>query len=211
MDDAYQLRSPMVQRGAHADSLAAPTASMIDPNLENHRLPNPPLSHNYAHLQGASGLSNTQNGVNTSQNNVSGRALPSVEISDDSIDNAYIDFIFYCNPSIPANTDATELRRGFRSPPKSDGKSFSPFTLFELISKLESKELKTWTQLVIELGVEPPDPAKNQSTQKVQQYAVRLKVLHHFLYNYCPIASGCRIIEFTWLIHVIAMASRFSR
>ena len=28
----------------------------------------------------------------------------------------------------------------------------------------------------MELGVEPPDREKNQSTQKVQQYAVRLKV-----------------------------------
>lgn len=36
-------------------------------------------------------------------------------------------------------------------------------------------DLKTWTQLVIELGVEKPDAAKNQSSQKVQQYAVRLK------------------------------------
>ena len=196
MDDAYQLRSPMVQRGAHAGSLAAPTASMIDPSLENHRMPNPQLSHNYgqANLQGSNSLSNTQNGLHSSQNSSSDRVLPSIEISDDSIDNAYVNFILYCNPSIPNDVDSTELRRGFRSPPKSDGKSFSPFTLFELISKLESKELKTWTQLVIELGVEPPDPAKNQSTQKVQQYAVRLKVILHSLHYCCPIASGCPVI-----------------
>ena len=184
MDDAYQLRSPIIQRGPHASSLAAPTASMIDPSLENHRIPNPQVSHNYGqtHLH-SSGLSSSQNGLHSSQNSASDRVLPSIEISDDSIDNAYVNFILYCNPSIPNDADSTELRRGFRSPPKSDGKSFSPFTLFELISKLESKELKTWTQLVIELGVEPPDPAKNQSTQKVQQYAVRLKVILHFLYT----------------------------
>lgn len=104
------------------------------------------------------------------------RALPSIEITDDSIDQAYVDFIFYCNPSIPLDTDPTELKKGFRSPPMSDGKKFNPFTLYGLISRLESKDIKTWVQLVIELGAELPDPSKNQSTQKLQQYAVRLKV-----------------------------------
>ena len=182
MDDAYQMRSPMVQRGVHLGSLAAPTASMIDPHLENHRISNPQISHNYSqnHMQNSAVLSATGNGVQSSPNSSSDRVLPSIEISDNSIDNAYVNFILYCNPSISNDVDTTELRRGFRSPPKSDGKSFSPFTLFELISKLESKELKTWTQLVIELGVEPPDTSKNQSTQKVQQYAVRLKVIYSF-------------------------------
>ena len=106
----------------------------------------------------------------------SSRALPSVEVTDESLDNAYVDFILYCNPAIPTNVDTTDLRKGFRSPPKSDGKSFSPFVLFGLIGKLEAKEIKTWTQLVTDLGVESPDPSKNQSSQKVQQYAVRLKV-----------------------------------
>jgi hypothetical protein len=53
---------------------------------------------------------------------------------------------------------------------------FSTFTLFELIQKLELKEIKTWAQLAIVLGVEPPALDKGQSAQKVQQYAVRLKV-----------------------------------
>ena len=113
----------------------------------------------------------------------SSRALPSIEVTDESLDNAYVDFILYCNPPIPTNVDTTELRKGFRSPPKSDGKSFSPFVLFGLIAKLEAKEIKTWTQLVIELGVELPDPNKNQSSQKVQQYAVRLKVI-----TFCPLS-----------------------
>ncbi|KAL3461114.1 ARS binding protein 2-domain-containing protein [Aspergillus heterothallicus] len=103
------------------------------------------------------------------------RSLPSRDITDESIDDAYIMFIFYCNPNVPLSTDSTELRKTFRCPPRSDGKSFSIFTLWELIKKLDSKELKTWIQLAIELGVEPPDMEKKQSTQKVQQYAVRLK------------------------------------
>ncbi|KAL4884406.1 putative ARS binding protein Abp2 [Aspergillus karnatakaensis] len=103
------------------------------------------------------------------------RSLPSREITDENIDDAYIMFIFYCNPNVPLSADSTELRKTFRSPPRSDGKSFSVFTLWELIKKLDSKELKTWIQLAIELGVEPPDMEKKQSTQKVQQYAVRLK------------------------------------
>lgn len=104
------------------------------------------------------------------------RSLPPRDISDATIDDAYVDFIFYCNPDISSSTDTTELRRIFRSPPRSEGKSFSIFTLWELIQKLDRKELKTWIQLAMELGVEPPSVEKKQSTQKVQQYAVRLKV-----------------------------------
>ncbi|KAL6231063.1 hypothetical protein BDW75DRAFT_221212 [Aspergillus navahoensis] len=103
------------------------------------------------------------------------RSLPSREITDENIDDAYVHFIFYCNPNVPLSADSTELRKTFRCPPRSDGKSFSIFTLWELIKKLDNKELKTWIQLAIELGVEPPDMEKKQSTQKVQQYAVRLK------------------------------------
>ena len=104
------------------------------------------------------------------------RSLPSTDIDNESIDEAYVQFIFYCNPSIALTTDTTELKRGFRSMPKTDGNCFDTFTLFQLIKKLEEREIETWSQLVIELGVEPPDTTKNQSSQKVQQFAVRLKV-----------------------------------
>lgn len=104
------------------------------------------------------------------------RNLPSITVSDDNFDDAYVSFIMYCNPSVPLDTDTTELKKVFRSPPKSDGKMFSTFTLFELIRRLEEKELKTWAQLAVELGVERPDFDKGQSSQKVQQYSVRLKV-----------------------------------
>ncbi|KAL1968680.1 hypothetical protein VTN77DRAFT_1506 [Rasamsonia byssochlamydoides] len=103
------------------------------------------------------------------------RVLPSRELTDETIDDAYVAFILYCNPNVPLSVDTTELRKNFRSPPRSDGKSFSIYTLWELIRKLDRKELKTWIQLAIELGVEPPSLEKKQSTQKVQQYAVRLK------------------------------------
>lgn len=105
-----------------------------------------------------------------------GRSLPSRDVTDETIDDAYVAFILYCNPTVPLSVDSTELRRGFRSPPKSDGKSFETYKLFELIRKLEKKEIKSWSQLALMLGVEPPNVEKNQSTQKVQQYAVRLKV-----------------------------------
>ncbi|CEJ56676.1 hypothetical protein PMG11_02876 [Penicillium brasilianum] len=103
------------------------------------------------------------------------RTLPSREVTDDTIDDAYVLFILYCNPNVPSSVDTSELRKTFRCPPRSDGKSFSVFTLYELIRRLDNKELKTWIQLAIELGVEPPSMEKKQSTQKVQQYAVRLK------------------------------------
>ena len=104
------------------------------------------------------------------------RSLPARNITDETIDDAYVAFIFYCNPNVPTSVDTTELRKTFRCPPRSDGKSFSIFALWELIKRLDSKDLKTWIALAIELGVEPPDMEKKQSTQKVQQYAVRLKV-----------------------------------
>lgn len=113
------------------------------------------------------------------------RVLPSREITDENIDEAYVLFIFYCNPNVPSSVDTSELRKTFRCPPRSDGKSFSVFTLFELIRKLDNKELKTWIQLAIELGVEPPDMEKKQSTQKVQQYAVRLKVSVTLPLSFC--------------------------
>jgi hypothetical protein len=72
-----------------------------------------------------------------------GRLLPSRDVTDQNFDNAYVDFIMYCNPSIPLDVDTTELRKIFRAPPKSDGNNFSTFTLFQLIRKLETKEIKT--------------------------------------------------------------------
>lgn len=101
--------------------------------------------------------------------------LPSRDVTDSTIDDAYVKFILYANPGVPREVDTTELRRVFRAPPRSDGKSFSIYTLWQLIKKLENKELKTWSQLAIELGVEPPSTEKGQSAQKIQQYAVRLK------------------------------------
>ncbi|KAJ5308477.1 ARS binding protein 2 [Penicillium atrosanguineum] len=103
------------------------------------------------------------------------RVLPSRDVTDETIDDTYVMFILYCNPNVPSSVDTSELRKTFRCPPRSDGKSFSVFRLFELIRRLDNKELKTWIQLAIELGVEPPSMEKKQSTQKVQQYAVRLK------------------------------------
>ncbi|CRG89779.1 ARS-binding protein 2 [Talaromyces islandicus] len=134
------------------------------------------------------------------------RVLPSRDVTDETIDDAYVAFIMYCNPNVPANTNSIELRKTFRGPPRSDGKSFSTFALWELIRKLDRKELKTWIQLAIELGVEPPSLEKKQSTQKVQQYAVRLKrwmrAMHvdaffeyllghdHIYYKQLPVFSG---------------------
>lgn len=104
------------------------------------------------------------------------RTLPPRDVTDDTLDDAYVAFVLYCNPIVAPSTDTTELRKGFRAPPKSDGKTFNTFTLLGLIRRFESKEIRTWTQLALQLGVESPVMEKNQSAQKVQQYAVRLKV-----------------------------------
>jgi hypothetical protein len=104
------------------------------------------------------------------------RPLPDRKITSTTIEDAYVAFVFYCNPAVPLDTETAALREAFRTPPKSGGKSFSTYTLFELIKQLETKELKTWAELALKLGVEPPDQEKGQSSQKIQQYAVRLKV-----------------------------------
>ena len=183
-----QQHSPLLPRRSTEPVTLAPTASMIDPNLENHRIQqHTQLSPSYARLQmqhNTAAIHGQNNGYpahihnsNTNNNIVPAeRSLPSTGVNDTSIEGAYAQFILFCNPSIPMDVDTTELRKVFQTPPKSDGKSFSPYRLFDLIRRLEVQEIKTWNQLVIELGVEKPDAAKNQSSQKVQQYAVRLKV-----------------------------------
>ena len=175
MHQFYQSHQIPLARRATEPVTLAPTASMIDPNLESHRIQQSQINAAYGRPQIPSHHV-VPNGFNLNHNPSAERELPLREIDDSSIDDAYVQFILYCNPSIPANVDTSELKKGLRTPPKSDGKTFSPYILFGLISRLEAKDIKTWTQLVIELGVEPPDAAKNQSSQKVQQYAVRLKV-----------------------------------
>ncbi|KAK1594997.1 ARS binding protein 2 [Colletotrichum navitas] len=109
-------------------------------------------------------------------------ALPDRDVTAETIEDAYVNFILHCNPAVPPETDAIALREAFRVPPKSGGKSFSTFTLFQLIRQLETKEVKTWAELALKLGVEPPDQDKGQSSQKIQQYAVRLKRWMHSMH-----------------------------
>jgi hypothetical protein len=129
-----------------------------------------PPQHNYANSPPS-----IQTGPSTRSSSKS-RALPARNVNGASIEDAYVSFILYCNPGVPLEADTAALREAFHTPPKSAGKTFSTFTLFELIKKLETKELKTWAELALRLGVEPPDQEKGQSSQRVQQYAVRLKV-----------------------------------
>lgn len=103
------------------------------------------------------------------------RNLPSQDVTADNITDAFVEFILYCNPNFPLDVDTAMLRSTFESPPKSDNKDFETFRLYELIKKFDAKEIKTWGQLALDLGVEAPDVSKGQSVQKVQQYSVRLK------------------------------------
>lgn len=162
--------SPVSRNQSQNPAQSNSTTSKLIQNGNRRGTPNPP--HPTQPLESA-------------PNSASDRSLPTRNVSDATIDDAYVQFIFYCNPNISAQNDTTKLRRDFRAPPRGDGKSFSPWVLYELISKFERKEgIMTWTQLVLQLGVEPPDPLKGQSTQKVQQYAVRLKVSPSFYDTY---------------------------
>ncbi|KAJ4374393.1 hypothetical protein N0V85_009066 [Neurospora sp. IMI 360204] len=108
--------------------------------------------------------------------------LPDVNVTQETIEDAYVDFIFHCNPHVPLDTDTVVLRDTFSDPPKSGGKSFNTFVLFGLIKQLETKEIKTWAELALKLGVDPPDTDKGESSQKIQQYAVRLKRWMHSMH-----------------------------
>ncbi len=108
------------------------------------------------------------------------RSLPSKSATSETITDAYVAFILYCNPNYPLDVDTQALRSHFQSPPRSDNKDFEIFRLFELLQKLESKEIKTWGKLALDLGVEAP--TEGQSNQKVQQYTVRLKRWMHAMH-----------------------------
>ncbi len=125
--------------------------------------------------------------------------LPDRAVTPETIEDAYVDFIYHCNPALPLDTaDTQSLREAFRNPPRSGGKVFEPFFIYQLVRRFYDKEIKTWTELTIKLGVEPPDPSKDESAQKIAQYGVRLKVrnvLHGLLLSCVPANSlfrnGC--------------------
>lgn len=181
MQNAFQLQSPLTQHRTRSFGMPS-TSSMIDANLTHQNISFSHLPQNFRVNNNAmiSSQSPSEPNRGASSNTPSGRTLPSNNVTDESLDEAYVQFVLYCNPAIPTSVDTFELKRGFRSPPRSDGKVFNTFELYQLISRLERKEIKTWSQVVIELGVELPDTSKNQSTQKIQQYAVRLKVSSPF-------------------------------
>ena len=189
MQNAYQMQSPAVQRASQSFGLA-PQASMIDPNLSNHQFAMSQMSQAFSQNQNPSRNQMAVENGHDAQNDPSERTLPSTDVTNETLDDAYAQFIMYCNPSIPDNVDTADLKKAFRVPPRSDSKSFDSFVLFGLISRFEAKEIKTWTDLVVELGVELPDATKNQSTQKVQQYAVRLKVVPHSPSQYTHISRS---------------------
>ncbi|EGY15737.1 ARS-binding protein [Verticillium dahliae VdLs.17] len=108
--------------------------------------------------------------------------LPSRHVDAATFEDAFVSFIMYCNPAVPLETDTGTLREAFRALPKSGGKSFTAFNLFLLVRQLETKELKTWAELALKLGVDPPDKDKGESSQKIQQYAVRLKRWMHSMH-----------------------------
>lgn len=122
--------------------------------------------------------------------------LPDKHVTADTIEDAFASFILHCNPAVPPETDTAALREAFRMPPKSGGKTFSSFRLFQLICELDKKTLKTWAELALKLGVEPPDTEKGQSSQKIQQYAVRLKVCGAPSSPYPP-SSSLMCVELT--------------
>ncbi|KAK1064412.1 hypothetical protein LTR74_008737 [Friedmanniomyces endolithicus] len=110
------------------------------------------------------------------------RSLPPKDVTAATLTDAYVSFVLYCNPHFPLSVDTEMLRANFNNSPKSGNRDFETHELFKLIRKLDAKEIKTWGQLALDLGVEAPDPNKGQSVQKVQQYTVRLKRWMHAMH-----------------------------
>jgi hypothetical protein len=145
---------------------------MVTPDNSPPPLPPPPLPQQQRATTAVDG-----NGSRTKTSPPAARnALPDRNVDGDSLEDAYVSFIYYCNPALPADADVAALREAFRNPPKSGGKSFSSFAIYQLVRQFYQKEIKTWTDLTIKLGVEPPDPTRDESAQKITQYGVRLKV-----------------------------------
>ncbi|KAL2759704.1 hypothetical protein ACRALDRAFT_2050222 [Sodiomyces alcalophilus JCM 7366] len=110
------------------------------------------------------------------------RTLPNRNVTAETFEDAYVSFIMYCNPAVPHGTDTATLREAIRALPKSGGKCFDAFHLFLLVRQLEMRELKTWADVALKLGVDPPDRDKGESPHKVQSYAVRLKRWMHAMH-----------------------------
>ncbi|CAI2171103.1 2631_t:CDS:2 [Funneliformis geosporum] len=111
-----------------------------------------------------------------------GRQLPSKEgINQENIADRFVEFIMYCNPSAPGTLDTAALIRSFNAVPKSDGKVFQTWSLYQLVGKHYAGEIRTWTKLAQKLGVVRTPEA---SPQKIQQYAVRLKNCAKYEYAY---------------------------
>ncbi|WBW71541.1 may bind replication origins Abp2 [Schizosaccharomyces osmophilus] len=98
--------------------------------------------------------------------------LPSkLDINADNITEKFCQFCLCCNPWY-AGADTRQLATAFNSIPKSEGQKFDIWVLFLLIRQYHQKVISSWSKLVGFLGVERKD---EQSTQKIQQYVVRLK------------------------------------
>lgn len=102
--------------------------------------------------------------------------LPDRDVTPATLEDAFVRFIFHCNPAAHRGSDTNVLREAFRAPPRNAGRSFDPAVIYDLVKKFYAKEIKTWTELTIALGVTPPDLSKDESSQKLTQYGVRLKV-----------------------------------
>jgi hypothetical protein len=71
------------------------------------------------------------------------RSLPSKDVTADTITDAYVAFILYCNPNFPLDVDTSTLRTNFQSPPKSDNKDFEvrySSTMDSSVQPCETKE-----------------------------------------------------------------------
>lgn len=95
MQNAYQMRSPIIQRGRQSSGLA-PQASMIDPNLTNQQFAMSQMQA-FAQNRNQAGNGMELESSDNAHSSHSSRTLPSTDVTDETLDDGRRYRIFHCH------------------------------------------------------------------------------------------------------------------
>lgn len=107
----YYTQNPLTRRATVPITSVAPTASMmVEPSQNAHQFQQRQMSQTFRLNEPMH--SPAVSAYHPNPDLPSERPLPSKDVTDETLDNAYVQFILYCNPCIPADVDTGELRKG---------------------------------------------------------------------------------------------------
>lgn len=98
-------------------------------------------------------------------------------VNASNVTNSYIDFVGYSDPSIDtsdANT-LSHLDKKFNAVPKTEGKVFTTWSLFECVTMMHRGEISNWSQLVGKLGVSDVS-GRPQYAQRCKRWLQKYKI-----------------------------------